>query len=503
MIAFNDHAWLLSLVSKDGSFFQVVVTSLLAAALAWLGKIIYNVYFHPLSHYPGPRLYAASSIPLSIAQLRGRWHLFVQAAHEQYGPVVRVAWKDTCARREGNAPLPRDRTFFNEMLVDPRTMTMANNADHARLRRALNPAFSQKALLEQESILQGNVDVLLDQIGERARRGLTSDLRAWYNYTTFDLIGDLAFGDTFGCLRNSQFHEWVQMVLDYFYAAILLQVVHRYRPLNRLLAMLLPSSVVQKKERHTQMALDKVRARTSSAGMSGRHDFIHYMQRAVEAGSITSEELEMQASIIILAGSETTSIALTYATYFLITHPEILDGLRAELAEHFTREDEITLLAVNQLQFLQAALQETLRLRPPITNGFPRQTPPQGAVIDGRYVPGNTVVNVHHWAAYHSAANFLHPDDFHPGRWMGDERFAGDSRDSFQPFSVGPRDCVGKKFAYDSMKLILARLLWRYDLAIDDESVVDGGRRESWIDAHRAYVSWHVPELHVKVIPRR
>jgi cytochrome P450 len=337
---------------------------------------------------------------LSIAQLRGRWHLFVQAAHEQYGPVVRVgpselsyisatAWKDTCARREGNPPLPRDHIFFNEMLVDPRTMTMANNADHARLRRALNPAFSQKALLEQESILQRNVDVLLDQIGERARRGLTSDLRAWYNYATFDLIGDLAFGDTFGCLKNSQFHEWVQMVLDYFYAAILLQVVHRYRPLDQLLAMLLPSSVVQKKERHTQMALDKVRARTSSTGMSGRHDFIHYMQRAVEAGSITSEELEMQASIIILAGSETTSIALTYATYFLLSYPKTLDDLRAELAGHFTHEDEITLLSVNQLHFLQAVLQETLRLRPPITNGFPRQTPPGGAVIDGQYVPKN------------------------------------------------------------------------------------------------------------------
>jgi cytochrome P450 len=88
---------------------------------------------------------------------------------------------------------------------------------------------------------------------------------------------------------------------------------------------------------------------------------------------------------------------------------------------------------------------------------------------------------------------------------MGDEGFAGDSRDSFQPFSVGPRDCVGKKFAYDSMKLILARLLWRYDLAIAEKSVSgnSGGRRESWINEHRAYVSWHVPPLHVKVIPTR
>ncbi|KAJ0414321.1 cytochrome P450, partial [Aspergillus carlsbadensis] len=403
-------------------------------------------------------LYAASSIPLSIAQLRGRWHLFVQAAHEKYGPVVRLgptelsytsatAWQDIYARRGENPPLPRDRVFFNDMVVDPRTLTMANDTDHARLRRSLLPAFSQKALMEQEPILQANIDLFCTRRVERAAQGLTSDLRAWYNYATFDLVGDLAFGDAFGCLKNSRFHQWVQMVLDYFYTTMLLQVVHRFRPLNRLLALLLPPSLVEKKERHSRMALEKVRARTATA--ADRRDFVHYMRSAVEAGTITSEELEMQSSILILAGSETTSIALTYATYYLLTHPEALARLRAELAEHFKNEEDITILSVNQLAFLQAVLQEAMRLRPPITNGFPRQTPPQGAVIDGKFVTGDTTVNVPHWAAYRSRTNFLKPDDFHPECWTSTPEFADDARDSFQPFSVGPRNCIGKKFAYD------------------------------------------------------
>jgi cytochrome P450 len=272
------------------------------------------------------------------------------------------------------------------MLVDPGTMTMADDTNHLRIRRSLAPAFSQKALLEQESIIQGIVDLMLDQLQQRARKGLTSDLRAWHNYATFDLIGDLAFGETFGCLKTSQFHEWVKMVLDYFYVAILLQVAHRFRPLNRLLAMMLPASLVEKKEKHTRMALEKVRARTSTT--VDRSDFIHYMQKAVEAGSITDHELENQATIIILAGSETTSIGLTYATYFLITHPDSMRKLRVELKQHFQSEQDINLVSVNQLEYLQAVLQETLRIRPPITNGFPRQTPKEGAVIDGQFVPG-------------------------------------------------------------------------------------------------------------------
>ncbi|QKX57679.1 uncharacterized protein TRUGW13939_04797 [Talaromyces rugulosus] len=489
----------------------VGVTSLWLIGLAWFTKILYNIYLHPLAKYPGSKLYAASSIPLAIAQLRGRWHLFVQAAHEKYGPVVRLgpselsyisapAWNDIYARRGVKAPLPRDRTFFNDMLVDPGSITMADDTNHGRIRRSLAPAFSQKALLEQESIIQGNVDLLLDQLQKRAQQGLASDLRAWNNYATFDLIGDLAFGDTFGCLKTSEFHEWVKMVLDYFYVATLLQVVHRFRPLNRLLVMMLPASLVEEKEKHTRMALEKVRTRTSTT--VERSDFIHYMQKAVELGSITNHELENQASILILAGSETTSIALTYAIYFLITHQDTMRKLRAELTRNFQNERDITLITVNQLEYLQAVLQETLRMRPPITNGFPRQTPKEGAIIDGQFVPGTTVVNISHWAAYQSSANFLYPDQFRPERWTGDKQFDGDSKDCFQPFSVGPRNCIGKKFAYDSMKLILARMLWRFDVALEGD-VSKGGKNDTWVSGHDSFVSWNVPPLNISLTPRQ
>ena len=376
---------------------QVISLTSLVAVL-FIIKILYNLYFHPLAKYPGPKLYGATPIPVSLAQLRGKLHVITKKAHDQYGPVVRLspnelsfisapAWQDIYARRQGKPALPRDRTFFNDMLVEPQTMTMANDTDHTRIRRSLNPAFSPRALLDQEPILQKNVDLLMDKLQERAEQGLSTDLRAWYNYATFDLIGDLAFGETFGCLSTSRFHEWVQMVLDYFFAATLLHVVHRFYPLNKILAMLLPASVMKKKQRHSEMAIEKVHKRTDPQNAVERPDFIHHLMKAVSSKNITSSELDNQASILILAGSETTSVTLTYITYFLTQHPEVLEKLRAELQENFKTESDIDLLSVNRLQYLQAVVQESLRCRPPITNGFPRQVPKDGAMVDGNFLP--------------------------------------------------------------------------------------------------------------------
>lgn len=334
---------------------------------------------------------------MALAQLGGRFHLFTQAAHERYGSVVRIspnelsfisaeAWGDIYARKQKTPPFPRDPTFFDEMLVDPKTMTMADDANHARLRRSMNGAFASRSLAEQESILNEKVDLLLHQFEQQSQKGSETDLRLWYNYATFDLIGDLAFGESFNCLASSTCHEWVQFVMDYFYVASLLQVVHRFRPLNKLLTILLPPSLIEKKETHSRIALEKIRRRVQKN--TGKPDFISHMLKAMNTGLITMEELENQASIFILAGSETTAVALAFATYFLLVNQLAMERLLEELRSNFQEESQIDVLSINKLNYLQAVIQETLRLASPITNGFPRQVPPEGAVVDRTFVPG-------------------------------------------------------------------------------------------------------------------
>jgi cytochrome P450 len=102
-------------------------------------------------------VHGASSIPVALSQLQGRLHRYTNAAHAKYGPVVRIspnelsfispeAWNEIYGRQYGKTPFPRDSTFFNEMLVDSRTLTMADDVNHARLRRAMIPAFASRML---------------------------------------------------------------------------------------------------------------------------------------------------------------------------------------------------------------------------------------------------------------------------------------------------------------------------------------------------------------------
>jgi cytochrome P450 len=91
-----------------------------------------------------------------------------------------------------------------EAIPGATNLTMADEKDHARQRRALAHAFSQKALMEQEDILQGYVNKFVVRLREMAASGTAANMVSWFNFCTFDIIGDLSFGEPFGCLEEGE-----------------------------------------------------------------------------------------------------------------------------------------------------------------------------------------------------------------------------------------------------------------------------------------------------------
>ena len=97
------------------------------------------------------------------------------------------------------------------------------------------------------------------------------------------------------------------------------------------------------------------------------------------------------------------------------------------------------------------------------------------------------------YVSYHLRSNFHRPEEFLPQRWLGDVEFADDNRAVFQPFAVGPRNCLGRNLAYAEMRLILAKVLYNFDLDLDVKT-------GPWMD-QKVYTLWEKKPLWVKLKP--
>lgn len=110
--------------------------------------------------------------------------------------------------------------------------------------------------------------------------------------------------------------------------------------------------------------------------------------RQKEEERLTLDEMHNNSSAFMMAGTETTATLRAGLTYHLLKHPEKMDKLVKEIRTSFHSESEMTITRMQHLEYLQACLDEALRVYPPSVTGFQRRTPPEGAEICGRFVPG-------------------------------------------------------------------------------------------------------------------
>lgn len=285
----------------------------------------------------------------------------------------------------------------------------ANNEDHKRMRRLLSHAFSEKALRGQENIIKHYVDLFITKLNDKAHKNEAIDIVRWYNFTTFDLIGDLAFGEPFGCLESGGYHPWVAMIFDGIKASVFSYALKRMPSLKPLSTLIIPKSFAQRSQEHFELSANTTRKRITSGG-TDREDFMSYILRHQDEKGMSEWEIIENASVLIIAGSETTATQLSGTTFQLLTNHDAYDKVVKEIRTTFSSEDEITLLRVNDLEYMLAVLNEAFRMcksnqapqtigntnilsqDPPVPIGLPRIVPKDGEFIDGYWIPEDVSV---------------------------------------------------------------------------------------------------------------
>jgi cytochrome P450 len=362
--------------------------------------MLYNLILHPLRSYPGPPLGRAIASYSHKATLNGTFPLWIHELHLKYGPVVRYApdeisyidgdiWKDLYGHRA--TAIEKSKRFYGpDPFGGPPGMIRADNASHARQRKLVSHAFSDKALREQEGLLKGYVELLIAKLKEVAAKGAKADMVGWYNFTTFDIMADLTFGESLELLQESKYTPWVASIFGHV-KVIAMSMVVRQWGLDRLLMMCLPRKAMEQRKVHMKHSTDRVDKRLATK--TDRPDIWTYVLRHSEdeehkGKGLLPLEMYSNATTFMLAGTETTATELSGLTYYLLKHPEKMARLVKEIRTAFISLDDMHMNELAKLPYLNACLEEGLRIYPPVPGLLPRTVLPEGAEVGGRWVPG-------------------------------------------------------------------------------------------------------------------
>ena len=306
-------------------------------------------------------------------------------------------------------------------------VTTTDIADNSRMRKLLGPAFTERAMMKQEPVIQSYVDLLIRKLEhavsendpEHRGTGAVVNIVNWYNFYTFDVIGDLGLGEAFGCLESTTYHPWVSLIFNFLKGKSLLLFLRylsvcngswspimasftdisrplsgmtlaaatRYYPwLEFLLLKLIPPGIKKMQKDHYQVALDKIHRRMNLE--KERDDFMTpVLKNNPNFERMSLEEIESTFSLLIVAGSETTATVLSGITNELVKAPTELRKLVQEIRSTFKSKDEITFAALRDLPFLNAVIHEGLRLCNPVPAGLPRLVPKGGDTVCGHFLP--------------------------------------------------------------------------------------------------------------------
>ncbi|KAF1963728.1 benzoate 4-monooxygenase cytochrome P450 [Byssothecium circinans] len=469
--------------------------------------IFYNLYLHPLRSYPGPPLGRATGLYMHKKLLDGALPKWIDELHKKYGAVVRyapneVSFIDANAVKDvyshHSTAFKKDMDFYGPGLYGkPPGLIQADNASHARQRKLMSHAFSAKALRGQEDLLKGYMCLLVKKLQERATTDGQVDMVRWFNYATFDVMADLTFGEPLKCLEESDYTPWVVFIFGSLKMNVFTRILRPWKNLHALAQRLVPKQVREMHKAnmdHCATCVDKRLARKTE-----RPDIWSYILRHVggEEGlekSLTPSEMYNNSATFMIAGTETTATELSGMTYYLLKNPEKMERLKKEIRSAFKSLDDVHMQELSQLKYLNACIEEGLRIYPPVPVGLPRKVPAGGAVVDGNWMPGGTIVSLPHYAAFHSPDNFKDPDSFVPERWLpeGEAEYGADRKDVFIPFSNGPRNCLGKSLAYHEMRLLCAGVTLNFDLELVSQ--------DDWTD-QKVYILWDKNPLMVKLTP--
>ncbi|KAK3726218.1 hypothetical protein RRG08_018661 [Elysia crispata] len=366
-----------------------------------------------------------------------------------------------------------DRYFVGEgKLQNPLirlTVFFAQGTTWRRLRKMMTPSFSSAKLRFLTSGVNKMAKQLSDYLYTSAVEGRPLEAKWVFGAYILDVSAAMTFGLDLDSLNNLE-GPFIQRAKS-------LVTVDRAIQFKLTLAGIFPACLPLLEFfnigyfKYTDICFFRdnlralVRERVSQA--ERRDDFLQLLLEAEFKGSkedgctisgskLSQDEIVAQALLFIIAGYDGSSGALQFLYYQLARHQEVQAKILQEILDEVGEDQEPTYENCQNLHYTEAAIEETLRMYPPILLLLRNCT--KDTELGGTFIPAGTGVIVPNFNIGRDPELFHDPEEFKPERFLGDARLAINPA-TFVAFGLGPRQCIGLRFAMLQVKLALVYTL--------------------------------------------
>ncbi|XP_012724380.2 cholesterol 24-hydroxylase [Fundulus heteroclitus] len=460
--------------------------------VAFLGYCLYLWHVHAkYDHIPGPPrdsfFLGHSPTMLKIMKKDGIVHDKFLEWSETYGHVYRLNFLHyvticvTCpeATKEilmspkyTKDKLVYKRLFnlFGQRLFGNGLITARDHEMWYKQRRIMDPAFSSLYLRGLMGTFNERAEKLMDRLSELSDRNMEANMLQLVNCVTLDVIAKVAFGMELDLLKyTSPFPKAIETCLRGMVHYVR-DATFEYYPRNR-------KFVNEVREacrllRTTGAQLIQKRKVAMQNGEDVPKDILTQIIKTAATEEIMTEEDEefMLDNFVtfFIAGQETTANQLAFCIMELGRHPEILEKAKKEVDDVIGMKQEISNDDLGKLIYLSQVLKETLRIYP-TAPGTSRDIE-EDMMIDGVHIPGGVSCMFSSYTTGRMEKFFKEPMKFDPDRFDPD---APKPYYCYYPFALGPRSCLGLNFAQMEAKVVMAKLLQRFDFTLVPDQTFD------------------------------
>ncbi|XP_019408042.1 PREDICTED: cholesterol 24-hydroxylase isoform X1 [Crocodylus porosus] len=465
-----------------GAMWGLLLLLLSVSLLAFSFYCCYLKFIHmKYDHIPGPprESFVLGHLPIlwNLQRKNGLLHgLFMQWA-ETYGPIVRlnvfhgvsvIVFSPEGVKEYLMSPeYPKDPTVYGQLshLLGVRFLGNGLVSDYDydhwhKQRRIVDPAFSRTYLMGLMDTFNEKAEELMKKLEEKADGKTELSILNMMSRVTLDVLAKVAFGMELNALHDDQtpFPHAVSMIMKGTSEMCL--PLLKYMPGKQKLIKEIQESV--RLLRRVGKECIEQRREDIQNGEEARVDILTQILKAAALEDTRDDENILDNFVtFFIAGHETTASQLSFTIMELTRQPEIMERLRAEVDEFIGTKRNISYADLGNLQYFTQVLKESLRLYPPVP-GTVRWTGKEN-IIEGIRIPANVTLFFSTYTMGRMEKFFKDPMTFNPDRFSNN---APKPYFSYFPFSLGPRSCVGQIFSQMEAKVVMAKLLQRFEFQL-------------------------------------